>query len=71
MIGVVATLKVQEGKGAEFEAVFIEQPAQEPVVENRALNELGPLRRLIGETATEVVQHDNLVPGLDEMTGDV
>ena len=28
MIGVVATLKVQEGKGAEFEAVFIELTKQ-------------------------------------------
>ena len=27
MIGVVATLKVQEGKGAEFEAVFVELSA--------------------------------------------
>ena len=28
MIGVVATLKVQEGKGSEFEAVFLELAAK-------------------------------------------
>jgi len=53
MIGLLATIRVQDGKGAEFEAVFVELAAK--VRANEAGNSLYQLVRSRKEANTYVV----------------